>query len=402
MPARTDTDVRVLPRGAVAPPADLVSAEAQPLLLTLGLYALAFLLPAWPWLSGTVTIPWDAESQFRPQLSFLARSLATGQSPFWTPNVFAGWPQINDPQSLIFSPLHFLLAYFDSAPSALAFDRVTFALLFLGGVGIILFFRDRGWHPAGALVAAMAFAFGGAANARLQHTIQIISLCYLALALWLLARTLDRGSWRLGLAAGVFGGLLAVDRDHVALLSLYVLGGYVAFHWITSPRGGVRASLKPLAAAGATGLVIAAVPVIMTALLAARSNRPEIGYAVAGHGSLHPADLLLLAFADLFHAMAPNIDWWGPPGPRWHAAFGSTDLYTSKNMGLLYAGAVPLVALVSFGLVRGHAWAREIRFFTIAASATAQPTSTGTMAISTARCRRVGLPTRPASQQCTR
>jgi len=354
--------------GAVAPPVGLVAAETQPLLLTLCLYVIAFMLPAWPWLSGAVTIPWDAESQFRPQLSFLARSLAVGQSPFWTPNVFAGWPQINDPQSLIFSPLHFILAWFDSAPSAVAFDRVTFALLFLGGLGIILFFRDRGWHPAGALVAALVFAFGGSANARLQHTGQIISLAWFALTLWLLARTLDRGSWRLGLATGVFAGLLAVGRDHVALLSLYVLAGYVIAHWITSPRGSVRASLAPLATAGATALVIAAVPVIMTALLAARSNRPEIGYAVAGHGSLHPADLLMLAFADLFHGMAPNVDWWGPPGPRWSAAFGPTGLGTSKNMGMLYAGAVPFVALVSFGLVRGHAWAREIRFFTIAAA----------------------------------
>src|SRR5690242_9701076 len=316
MPARSETSVRVLPGGAAAPPVDLVAAEAQPLLLTLGLYALAFLLPAWPWLSGAVIIPWDAESQFRPQLSFLARSLATGQSPFWTPNVFAGWPQINDPQSLIFSPLHFLLALVDPAPSALAFDRLTFALLFLGGIGIILFFRDRGWHPAGAVVAALAFAFGGSANARLQHTSQIISLCYFALALWLLARTLDRGSWRLGIALGIFGGLLAADRDHVALLSLYVLAGYVLAHWMASPRERVRATLKPLAAAGATGLAIAAVPVVMTALLAARSNRPEIGYAVAGHGSLHPADLLMLAFADLFRGMAPNAEWWGPPGPR--------------------------------------------------------------------------------------
>src|SRR5262249_10059366 len=92
MPARTETRARVLRGGAAAPPVNLVAAEAQPPLLTLGLYALAFLLPAWPWVSGAFTIPWDAESQFRPQLSFLARSLATGQSPFWTPNVFGGWP----------------------------------------------------------------------------------------------------------------------------------------------------------------------------------------------------------------------------------------------------------------------------------------------------------------------
>ena len=368
MPARTESGVRVLPAGAVAPSADLAAAEVQPLRLTLGIFALAFLLPAWPWLSGAVTIPWDGESQFRPQVDFLARALATGQSPFWTPNVFAGWPQISDPQSLIFSPLYFLLALFDSAPSGLAFDRVTFAYLFLGGVGIILFFRDRGWHSAGALVAALAFAFGGAANARLQHTSQIISLCYLALTLWLLARTLERGSWRLGVATGVLGGLLAVGRDHVALLSLYVLVGYVVAHWLPAPRERFRASFKPLAAACATAIPIAAVPVIMTALLAARSNRPEIGYELAGHGSLHPVDLLMLAFADLFHAMAPNVEFWGPPGPRWHAAFGPTGLWTSKNMGMLYAGAVPLVALVSFGLVRGFAWSREIRFFTVAAA----------------------------------
>jgi hypothetical protein len=366
MPARTGITARVLPGRVVVPAADL--ADTQPLLLTLGLLALAFLVPAWPWLSGAVTIPWDAESQFRPQLSFLARSLAAGQSPFWTPNVFAGWPQISDPQSLMFSPLHFCLALLDRAPSALAFDRVTFALLFLGAVGIVLFFRDRGWHPAGALVAALAFAFGGSANSRLQHTGQIISLCYLALTLWLLARALDRGSWRIGVAAGVLGGLLAVGRDHVALLSLYVLAAYAAAHVLRDPRARLRPSLRPIAAAGATGLVIAAVPVTMTALLAVRSNRPEIGYMVAGHGSLHPADLLMLAFADLFHAMAPNADFWGPPGPRWSAAFGPTGLWTSKNMGMIYAGAIPLVTLVSFGLVRGLALSREIRFFTVAAA----------------------------------
>jgi len=368
MPARTDGALRILPGRALAPSGDL--ALEQPLALTVGLYALAFLLPAWPWLSGAVVVPWDAESQFRPQVAFLARALATGQSPFWTPNVFAGWPQISDPQALIFSPLHFLLAWCDAAPSALAFDRVTFAYLFLGGLGVILYFLDRGWHPAGALVAALAFAFGGSANSRLQHTIQIISLCYLALALWLLARALDRGSWRWGAAAGVVAGLIAVDRDHVALLSLYVLAGVAAAHLIAGGRARLRARLETLAAAGAVGGAIAAVPVTMTALLAARSNRPEIGYALAGHGSLHPADLLMLAFADLFHAMAPNIEFWGPPSPRWHKAFGWTGLWTSKNMGMIYSGAVPLVALASFGVVRGHAWSREIRVFTVAAALT--------------------------------
>src|SRR5262249_15745165 len=179
---------------------------------TIGLYAFAFLVLAWPWLSGAVTIPWDAKAQFQPELQFLARSLHEGQSPFWTPNVFAGWPQVADPQWLIFWPLHLLLAAFDAAPSFRASDAVVFAALFLGGLGIILFFHDRGWHVGGALVAALAFAFGGAAAARIQHIGEVFSLAYLPLALWLLARALDRASWRYGLLAGVFGGVIAAGR----------------------------------------------------------------------------------------------------------------------------------------------------------------------------------------------
>ena len=167
-----------------------------PLAATIAIFALAFLLPAWPWLSGAVTIPWDAKSQFFPQVQFLATSFARGEWPWWTPNVFAGWPEISDPQSLLFSPLHVLLAAFNSAISLRAVDAVTFAYLFLGGIGVILFFHDRGWHPGGAVVAALAFALGGAANARMQHTGQVISLVYLPLTLWLLARALDRSSWR--------------------------------------------------------------------------------------------------------------------------------------------------------------------------------------------------------------
>ena len=124
-----------------------------PLAVTLAIFALAFLLPAWPWLSGAVTIPWDAKSQFYPQVQFLANSIAHGEWPWWSPNVFAGWTQISDPQSLLFSPLHVLLATFNSAVSLRAFDAVPFAYLFLGGLGIILFFRDplaHGWRAGGS------------------------------------------------------------------------------------------------------------------------------------------------------------------------------------------------------------------------------------------------------------
>ena len=246
------------------PPRD--AAPAFPLPATVGMFALACLVLSWPWLSGAVTIPWDAKSQFLPQVRFLAASLARGESPFWTPNVFAGWPQISDPQSLIFSPLHFLLALLDPKAGFRAIDGVTFAHLFLGGVGIILYFRDRGWHAASALVAAIAFAFGGAANARLQHTGQIISLAYLPLTLWMLARALERSSWRAGAVAGVLAGLTAVGRDQVALLALYVLAGFVVWHWVEGEQRRVRASIAPLLAGAALRGALGAPFVIAGAL----------------------------------------------------------------------------------------------------------------------------------------
>jgi hypothetical protein len=343
--------------------------EPYPLAAAICLYTLAFLALAWPWLSGKVAIPYDAKSSFYPQLAFLARSFASGQSPFWTPNVFTGWPQIADPQSLIFSPLHVLVAVLDPSPSPWLADVVAFALLYAGGFGVLLFFRDRGWHLGGALVAALAFSFGGSAASRIQHVGQIESLAFLPLALWMLARALQRSSALAGVGAGLFAVLVALGRDQVSLIALYVLAGYVLWHWFDGAgwRARIAASLKPLAAGAVVGALIVAVPVTLTALLAAASNRPEIGFEFAGRGSLHPAHLLMLAFADVFGASDFQREFWGPPGFPWHERFGQTDLFIAQNAGQIYSGALVLVAVLGLGAIRGQLWARDIRFFSVAA-----------------------------------
>ena len=342
--------------------------ERFSLVVAIAIFALAFTVLGWPWFSGVVTIPYDAKSSFFPQLHFLARSLAEGQSPFWSPHIYAGWPQIADPQSLIFSPFHLLLALFDPVPSFRAADGVAFALLFVGGVGVILFCRERNWHIGGALVAALAFSFGGSNASRIQHIGQVESLAFLPLALWLLLRALERSSWRAGLGAGLFSALIVLGRDQVSLLGLYVLSGFVLWHWLDGAGRWARvvASIKPLAAGAVVSLLITALPVLLSALLAADSNRPEIGYEFAGRGSLHPANLMMLVFADLYGAADPKVDFWGPPSFAWRESFGLTNLYVAQNMGQVYTGALAAVTVLSFGVVRGLAWARDIRFFSVA------------------------------------
>lgn len=58
-----------------------------------------------PWLLDHRVIPWDSKDQFYPFARFISESIRSGQLPFWNPYVYAGYPMVSDPQSLMFSPL---------------------------------------------------------------------------------------------------------------------------------------------------------------------------------------------------------------------------------------------------------------------------------------------------------
>lgn len=330
-----------------------------PLARALGLFCAAALALASPWILGFVTIPWDAKAHFYPQLVFLAKSLHAGDSPFWNPHVFAGSPQIADPQSLIFSPPYLLLALANAAPGMAAFDAVVFAALAAGGAGVLLIFRDRNWHPAAALVAALAFSFGASAAWRVQHVGQILSLSFLPLALWALMRALDRSSFRWGLLAGLLAGFMVLGRDQVALLGVWTLVFYVLVHVLRARP--LWRSVKPLAGGFVSGLVTVAIPVAMTASLAAVSNRSSIDLDGAGRGSLHPASFFTLVSANLFGTDGPLKDFWGPPSPAW----GPLDLFLARNMADVYMGALPAFALVVLVFTRGLWRERALRFFLV-------------------------------------
>ena len=317
------------------------------------------LVLAWPWLSGAVTIPWDAKAQAYPQIVFLARALAAGDSPFWTPNVFAGFPQIADPQSQIFSPPFFLLALFNAAPSFRAVDGVVFGMLMLAGLALIAFFRDRGWHPAGALVAAFAFSFGGSAAWRLQHIGEVISLCWFALTLLALSRALTRSSLLYGFAAGVLAGFMALGRDQIALLCIFILAAYAIWH-VWDGQGMRRRfwrALPPLSMGFVGGVLTVAIPIAFTIVLADDSNRPGMDFDEAARGSLPPLALLSAVVANLFGVDGPMKDFWGPPSAL---VWGETDLALARNMGAIYFGALPLAALACAAVALGD---RAVRVF---------------------------------------
>jgi hypothetical protein len=310
--------------------------------LTLGVFLAAMAALSAPWTFGRFALPWDAAAQFYPNFVFLSDALHAGDTPFWNPRVFAGTPQIADPQSLIFSPAFVALAALAKEPSFALFAAAVFLHLALGGVGVILFGRDRGWREPATLVAALAFAFGGAAIWRVQHVGQIASLSFLPLALWAWARALERERFGWGLAAGFFAAMMAIGRDQVALLGLWTLALYALARWLGF-AGRVRFALAPLAGGALAGLLIVALPVLLTASFAAMSNRPQIDLADAQKGSLHPASLLSFFVGDYFGLKGPLEAFWGPPSPIW----GPTDLFLARNMTALYQGALPALLVLA-------------------------------------------------------
>jgi hypothetical protein len=324
-------------------------------------YVILFASMTWRWIAGVATIPWDAKAHFHTQVQFLAQSLERGDWPWWNPYVFAGHPQIADPQSMIFSPPFLLLALLNGSPSLWAVDMTVLASMTFGGIGLIIYFHERGWHWAGALMAALAFSFGAAMAWRLQHYGQVLSLAYLPWLLLFLERAIARGALLGGVLAGFFAALIVLGRDQVALLAIYVAAGYALWRLASddAPARTIRRALLPLVLGGMVGLALVALPILMTALLAAESNRPSIDYIGAGRGSLHPALLLTLVVPDIFGAA--GSDYWGPPSLVWLG----TDLFTAQNVGILYVGAIPFL-LVLTGLLSGQLWSREIRFFTVA------------------------------------
>ena len=153
---------------------------------------------------------------------------------------------------------------------------------------------------------------------------QVISLAYLPLALWLLSRALD--------ALVVGCGALAGHRcrpDRARARSGRAARALCAGRLGASRTGcgagplGARARKRQAADRRRhPAALIVALPVLLTELLAASSNRPEFDLRQAGRGSLHPAHLLSLAFADLFGAMDPKVDFWGAGGFAWNERFG--------------------------------------------------------------------------------
>ena len=320
----------------------------------------ALALSFWAW-SGAV-VPWDSKNQFYPFFRFLADTLARGELPLWNPYHFGGHPSVADPQSLLFTPSMVLFALLDPRATMQAFDIVIFCHLMVGGLGVLGLFRHRGWHPAGAVLAAMIFMVGGVASSRLQHTGIIISYSYFPLALLSLELALSRRSWTWAAIFGLLGACMVIGRDQVSVMLAVSLVGAALWHASRAekPMAFVRSRLPLLILSGAIVVCLIAVPSLLTMQFLAASNRPGIAYGVAAAGSLHPANLATFLTGDIFGSNDWNYGYWGP-------GYKATEYadYTDRTVNYVFTGTLSALLLLWHGIAGGRIFGRGVRLFAV-------------------------------------
>ncbi|MFL5022142.1 MAG: YfhO family protein [Microvirga sp.] len=343
-------------------PASLTAWPQRQALMAFALILVAWALAAsiWP-LTGTV-VPWDSKNQFYPTLRYLGSALAHGELPLWNPYHFGGHPSAADPQSLLFTPTMLLFGWLVPEPSMQLFDGVVFAHFLPGALAFVPLFRRRGWHPAGAVVAALIFMLGGSATARLQHTGMIFSYGFFPLAFWLLEEALDRRSYLYGLLFAVSAAMMVIGRDQVAFLCALTLVALAVQRIWMAPRSFayLKSRLGLLVLMGLVGGALLAVPIVLTMQFLATSTRPSFGFGVAAMGSLPPESLATILFGNVFGSLRWTYDYWGPD---WHSLSEGT--WTDRATNYLFIGTIPAVLLLWHGIAGGRLFAREFRFFLV-------------------------------------
>lgn len=201
----------------------LMTRDALPRAALLSLVAIcvcwAFLY--YPWLSGHFVMPYDAIDENYPTLFFTSQSLRHGQLPWWNPYIFTGFPQIADPQALIFSPLVTGLMAAVANPTPHWLDIIVMLHILLCGIGMFGFLRRLGLSYPASIFGAVIAMGGGCAPARLEHTALLIGTSTLPWVGWALLALCQKPSLKNGLALGVatgWMGLVLVQTTYIALL----------------------------------------------------------------------------------------------------------------------------------------------------------------------------------------
>ena len=316
-----------------------------------GTLCLIWLLLNLPVLLGIRVLPWDAISAFYPDVYFNTHTLRMGLAPWWNPYVYSGYPQIADPQGMLFSPLLMGWMLLKLAPGASWFAWGVLLHLLMGATAMLALLRRSGANGFGALVGATVFMAGGVAASRLEHTPMMLAYAYAPVVLLAMRYFLAAPSWRRSLLFGIAAGALVTQLVQLSyLIVLMTLGYFIVAsvaHWPGYDRAARWRWAGGMLSAGACALALGAPQLILSWAFISLSNRSALPLLASAPASLDWRALLTLFEPNALQALRGS---YAGPADRVEA--------------FLYIGAVPILLLVGIRAAwRRPQQRRQLAFF---------------------------------------
>jgi len=297
-----------------------------------------------PWWSGAVhtgTISGgDSFFVYLPDRLAAVREWKAGHLPLWNPFVGGGMPMLGMQTANPLDPLivpHFVFSFGRALGVAYA------ALLFIAGLGMVLFLRSKGvQHPAALAAAGVAFALNPYFMSWLELRVFLAGLATLPLALWALdALMLNQGRRKhigilaLSLGYACLAGTLQTLAIFIATTALRLI-----WNFFTRPRSSRGLGL---ASVGLTlGLAIGMLSLISSVELLNHSIRLQSNRGYYANSNFLPWRAIGLWFnQDLFGVVR------APDSRFWNVLHRTT--HSSSGWGAL--GILPLFLAV-FALIR--------------------------------------------------
>lgn len=270
--------------------------------------ALVFVATFWPMALGRHFLYGDLGNMHLPLRLFYAEALASGDAPWWIPNLFTGFYLHAEGQVGMLHPLHALAYRF--LPFDLAFAIDSAVAYPLAIVGSLLFLRALKLPTSSAWLGAVVFGFAPYLTLRFMHINVVAVLAHVPWLLFATHRLLRasepgarRGAWiaiALLVASQLLLGYPGAFVASAACVALYALALRLQF-----PGG---APLLPLATAAFVGLAIGAAQWLPTLGLFLDSNRADTPAAMLSAQSLHPRNLLQLVAPYLYTERVYQVD----------------------------------------------------------------------------------------------
>ncbi len=279
--------------------------------IALILLPLLYFLPVFIW--NLTLVPGDGLTQNFGVRILIGRMIASGQVPLWNPYIFAGTPLLASIYPGALYPPNWVFALF--SPTT-AMNIVVITTYHLSLIGTYLYARKIGVTRVGALLAGLAFTFGGYMIAHAGHTSRIAAAVWLPWILLAIEHLYQRLSWRwVTLGAAFIALQLFAGEPQMNFYTVLVCGAYgVVSLTVREPLQTRARFLGGIAAMCVCGLLLSMIQLLPERELLGMGERAEISYEYFSGYSFPPSRVFSFILPFFFGGgtIAPyKVLYWG-------------------------------------------------------------------------------------------